>query len=352
MQLYPQDLRDSYHWETVLLRANYGSGATADTRALLTVQPQVRKHVGLLGKLWLGKLPLTRDQAETALPAAAMSTQGVAWLSQVLLTGMSGLVGAILHKNGVLSTPEAWGMMALTGGALFYPSFVLWPRAALKSLYGKPLTINEVDGLAGRAQSELERDYLALVREAIRQPVPEAAEADVRAAIRALGEAVDALPSIESEPVDTQALRTTADMLRVQARDEQDRIIADSQENRADALERRADAADRSAQYARRINALQEEIAAQIAATRQDLTAFHADGGGAAADSTARSHLADAGRRIATVAVSAARARAELDAAVPPQTPRNTVATTEDWRAVASEPAEVGSAQFIRAGIK
>lgn len=315
MKIFPQDLRESYHWQTVVLRANYSGGATGETaQVLLANRPPISKPVGPLGKLWLGKLPLTRPQAEMALPASAGSAQATAWLSHILLTGVAGLVGAILHKNGILSTPEAWGTMALAGGAFLYPSFVVWPRATLKFLYNKPLTVAEVEGLMHHAQTDLERDYLALVRETISQPVPEAAEADVRAAIQALGQAVDALPQVDLAPVDTDALRAEAAALRTQALQEHDRIISDSRENRADALERRANAADRSVQYARRITALQEEIAAQIAATRQDLSAFHADGGGAGVNSASFAHLADAGKRIASVAVSAAAARAELDA--------------------------------------
>ncbi|MBC8101244.1 MAG: hypothetical protein H7Z41_01470 [Cytophagales bacterium] len=347
MKIFPQDLRESYHGEVIVLRSNYGGAATSETRALTGAHTQTRKPVGRLGRLWLGKLPFTSDQAEMALPASATATQGIAWLSQIMLTGVGGLVAAMLHKNGVCTVPEAWALTALAGGVLGYPSFVLWPRAALKGLYSRPLSVTEVEGLMPRAQTELERAYLGLVRETILQPVPEIAAADVRVAIQALGQAVDALPLVESAPVDTNALRGEAASLRTQARQEGDRIIADSQENRADALERRADSADRSAQYARRIQALQEEIAAQIAATRQDLSAFCADGGGAAVNSASLAHLADTGRRIATVAVSAARARAELDGvfATPPS-----FTESADWKPTLA--AEEPTAQNLQVTIK
>lgn len=335
MKLYPQDLRESWHGEIIALRANgvtpemqsvFTSDAASarQVSALLVRQPPARKPIGRLGRRWLGKLSLTRPQAEMALSASAASTQGIAWVSQILLTALGGLAGALLHKNGV--TPEALATVApasvaLAGAGLasvasLYPSFVAWPRAALRSLYQRPITATEIELLTPRAQTDLERDYLTLLREAVSHPVPPAAEEDVRAALQSLGQAVGALPATEPEPVDTRALREEAAALRARAGEEADPIIADAQENRADALLRRADAADRSAQYARRIHALREEVAAQIAAVRQDLTAFRAEGVGAAVSGASHAHLADTGRRIGTVADSIARARAELDGAL------------------------------------
>ncbi len=269
------------------------------------------------------------------MPAAAETTQSVAWLSQFFLTGLTGLVTAILAKKGIVSSPEAWGTLALAAGAATYPSFVMWPRAALKYLYKKPISAGEVEKLLLDVDTDLERSYLELIRHTVLQPVPEEAQEDVRAAVVSLGEAVDNLPLIDPAQTDTQALREEAAALKAQAITEPDVIIAESLGHQAEALLRRADAADRSAQYARRIAALRKEISAQIAAVQEDLSTFNSTSG-AAFDRLSLSHIAEGARRVATISGSAAAARAELDGVMDTPslgTPNtDSFKVTQDWQ--------------------
>lgn len=336
MKLYPQDLREQLHAEVIRRRSHAGQTLTETTGA------DVTPHLGRLGQIWSRGLSLNPRQAAIAMPAAADTTQSVAWLSQFFLTGFTGLVTAILAKKGIISSPEAWGAMALAAGATVYPSFVTWPRAALKYLYKKPLSVGEIEKLIPNANTDLERSYLDLVRHTILQPVPTEAQDDVRTAVVSLGEAVDALPFINPTQTDTNALREEAIALKAQAVMEADTIIAESLGHQAEAILRRADAADRSVQYARRISALRKEIAAQIAAVQEDLSTFNSTNG-AVIDRVSLSQLAEGARRVATISVSAASARAELDGVLSGQLPSPPIPVAKDWQhnpAVQEEPAQ------------
>jgi hypothetical protein len=306
MNLYPQDLRERLHAEVIRRRSNAGQPVTED------VKEDVTPQLGRLGRLWSRGLSLTPKQAAVAMPATATTTQSIAWLTQFLSTFLAGFTTMVLAKKGIISSPQSWEGLALFAGAMAYPSFVALPRAALKSLYKKPVSVAEVEYLLSKAQTDLERSYLGLLRHAILQPVPDEAQDDVRTAILSLGEAVDALPLIDPAQTNTKLLREEAAVLQSQSAIETDTIIAESLENQAEATLRRADAADRSVQYTRRIAALRKEIAAQIAAVQEDLSTFNSTSG-TVIDGLSLSHLAEGAQRVATISVNAANARAELD---------------------------------------
>jgi hypothetical protein len=182
-------------------------------------------------------------------------------------------------------------------------------EAAFRSLH-KPLQVTEVEGLIKETVEELEKAYLALLRDVLLTDVPEKAEADIRAAVEALGEAIEKLPRVRIEPFDTAALRLEAAQLQQQALTEPDRVTADSISRRADALERRAEAHEHSALLAKRAAALRAEILAQIETLREGLAGHQLEDG--VGPTVAFAELSDTARRVAQEASAAAEARQEL----------------------------------------
>jgi len=308
MKLFPQNLRDRQHAEIIKRRSNgiQGKGGTGIEGQPLSEPPP--PQMGRLGRLWSRGSGLNEREAATGLSASSTATQTTIWLPVPLVGFLSAIVGAaVVKKAGVPAELyySVWaGAMAGLAGLCAGPG----ARAVFRSLY-KPLRVAEIEHLLESAESDLERSYLTLARDAIRQEVPEQSEEDVRAAIQALGQAIDRLPVVTVQPLDTDALREEAAALVEQARGHADRVIGESLERRADALERRADAHDRSAQYVRRSAALRSEIEAQIEALREGLSAFNA-GMIATGD---MAHLSESARRVASEAVSAADAREEVE---------------------------------------
>jgi hypothetical protein len=183
-------------------------------------------------------------------------------------------------------------------------------RWAFRNLHEEPLTETEVDILREKTDDSLTRAFLDLVRDAVRQEVSDPPASQVRAGIAALAEAIDRLPEVVREPVDTAALRAEADTLSAQSLDERDRLTADSLERRADALRRRATSAELSALTAKRTHALRAEIQAQIEALREGIVALTP--GSQAHEVADLSTLAETVRRVASEATASADARAEL----------------------------------------
>jgi hypothetical protein len=329
MNIYPQDLRDRQHAYIISRRAYSGAGmGDAQTTGVAPSNEPPTPHMGRLGRLWARGSGLSDAQAAAALPASAMVTQSVAWLPPTLGGFLTATVALVLAKKGIIPPGEGWMVWSAATAALSYLSAVPWARAAFRGLYRRPLSIAEIDQLlasSAAAGSELERAHLLLVRDAIQQPVPNGVTEELRAAIHALGETVDRLPPIATVPLDTDALRHEADLLRAQAMAETDRVISDSLERRADALERRAEANQRSALVGRRSTALRAEIQAQIDALREGLAAFHTG----EADTASLRAASDAARSVAGEASAVAAAHAELDSsAVLPATPTHQVTVT------------------------
>jgi hypothetical protein len=275
--------------------------------------------MGKLGKLWAKGSGLTDKQAATGLPAASMSTQATVWIGPGFVGGFSLLISAILlAKRGTI---EPLAISAAATAVLSYLSAVPWARMAFQWCYKEPLAEGEIEHLLEneKTATELEQAYLRLVRDAIRQTseISPETEAEVQGAILSLGEAIDRLPVVDVIPVDTAALRREAEALQADALVNPDRVIGESLERRADAMLRRADANERSGLAVRRTAALRAEIEAQIAALREGIaTLGTAYGVSDSATSENLQHLSESARRLASEAVSAASARAELDGVV------------------------------------
>jgi hypothetical protein len=129
-----------------------------------------------------------------------------------------------------------------------------------------------------------------------------------------VGEAIGslpALPAMDGELPDADALQADAQTLHKRALAESDSVVADSLERRADALARQAEALEHARLGLRRAVALREELSAQIEALRLGLSAYYTGG---RTDETALTQLATSARAVAGEATSLARATAELDA--------------------------------------
>lgn len=160
-----------------------------------------------------------------------------------------------------------------------------------------------------KIQDPMARRFLELVRDAVRQRGSEEATEEVRSALRALAEAIEQLPPVRVELLDTGRLRHEAAALLREAEGEPDGVIADSVQRRAQAMFYRAEAHDHSALVARRTEVLRSEIEAQMAALREGLAALDP----VCSTQTGLPHLADAARRVASEARVVASAREELD---------------------------------------
>jgi hypothetical protein len=307
MKLYPQHLRDRQHAE-IIKRRSFGLEGKGSAEGMSHSDPPP-PQMGRLGRLWAKRTGLTDRQAATGLPASSMATQTTIWLPTTVIGFLSAILGAAVVKKTEIPADLYYSYWAAGMAALSALCAGPGAGAVFHSLYEKPLRVSEIDYLLEGAETDLDRAYLTLVRDAIRQEVPEQSQEDIRAAIQALGEAIDRLPVVTVRPLDTVALREEADRLAQEAGRQTDRVIAESLERKADALRHRASAHERSALYVRRSAALRSEIEAQVEALREGLAAFNA-GMAVTAD---MAHLSESARRVAAEAVSTADAREEVE---------------------------------------
>jgi hypothetical protein len=306
MQLYPQDLSDNDHARLIQKRAMTASGTAAayDPNA-----PLPEPKLGKLGRLWAKGLGMTDRQAAVGNANASSWTQGTGWGTAIFGPFLTGLIVLIMAKKHGLDPNIAWASFGAATAGFSAMGFGPFAEAAFRSLH-KPLQVTEVEGLIKETVEELEKAYLALLRDVLLTDVPEKAEADIRAAVEALGEAIEKLPRVRIEPFDTAALRLEAAQLQQQALTEPDRVTADSISRRADALERRAEAHEHSALLAKRAAALRAEILAQIETLREGLAGHQLEDG--VGPTVAFAELSDTARRVAQEASAAAEARQEL----------------------------------------
>ena len=175
-----------------------------------------------------------------------------------------------------------------------------------------PVTEEEIgklsDAVTGNASQS---DLLKLAREMMRQEnvAPDAAQ-NLCDALRLLGNAAERLPAATHPQTAPDTLRQAADAARAEANRETDPVTQASLLRRADALERSAASAVQAAIIAKRTEALRGELAAQTQSLRLGLAAYQTGDTGAAGLAALSENI----RTVAAEAVSAASARAELDA--------------------------------------
>jgi hypothetical protein len=326
MNILPHDLRARHH-ATLIKRRSWGvkGGTTpAGYDGSLEVAPPA--PLGWLGRLWAKGGGLTQPQAELAMPNSSMATQGSLWGVGSLGSLLSGLVLLVAAEKNGLPPALAW----TTWAAVTTGSFGLGSGlglAAFRTLSNKPLGLSELEVLVEKAESELDRTFLSLVRDAIRTNLPDPPASEIRKSISALGEALDSLPEVGPSAVDPDALRAEAEQIDAQAMAETDRVTSDSLTRRADALRRRAESAERTALAGKRTAALRAEIQAQMEALREGLAALSVD---AAKSSLADlSDLAENVRRVAAEAVGSIDAEAEIERISPRPGNQGTTEATE-----------------------
>lgn len=307
MDLFPYDLRARHHSQTVYLRSIAGYGQPGVSVPAEPPPPQL----GFLGRIWAKGSGLTDAQAARANPAASTHTQVATWLTGGVGSLFAGLGCLLLSKKAGLDPALGWAAWTAATAGLFALGGGPFAQAAFKDLNRKPMSVSEVDALMEKAENDLERTFLALIRDAIRTNLPDPPASEVRKSIAALAEALDSLPEVAPSAIDADALRAEADAIDAQALAEPDRVTSDSLTRRADALRRRADSAARTVLAGKRTAALKAEIEAQMEALREGLAALSVD--------TARSSLADLShlaeniRRVAADAVSSIDAENEVE---------------------------------------
>ena len=314
MDIYLQDLgrrRQAalLQWRVALLNSQSGGRRAAGGMVAYPAPGgTVAPRLGLMGRLWARGSGLSPEVAAAGLDAMRGQAYGMTW-------GLtSGSVGFWVPAIGLAASGqhEAAAFMASLG--VMMSGVGLWvPGHWLRRVCRPPVSAAEVEALRGSTADELELAYLRLVMDTVQQGVAPDAADRVRAALRAVGEAIDLLPAVALPRASVDALRAEAAQAQAEARAETDGVVAASHERRAEALERSASAAQRSQILMRRAAALRGEMLAQIESLRLGLVGFETASG----DVSSLTSLADAVRAVAEESVSVADARTELDAALP-----------------------------------
>lgn len=303
MRIVPKDLGLAWHVRFLLARDSANKvGAEAPV-----------PHLGVVGRLCSQDMDLDEHSAAALVPAAkeTISYSLVPLLPALPISVIGSVLLFIPLHVAIGFLPVYLGTVGLT----FATIGIGWARARFRRLLETPLSAEEVDRLLEKTPGSMDRRFLELVRDAVRQPGSAAAEENVREALGSLAAAIERLPPIETVPLDTAALRKEAQALELQAGSEPDRVTAESLERRARALLYSAQTHEHSALMFRRATALRNEIESQMTAMREGLMALHAQ----ALDATGFAELAGSARQVATEAVRLAAAREELACAVESQ---------------------------------
>jgi hypothetical protein len=272
--------------------------------------------VRTLRRFWVRGLQLDREAEAQAL--ADLSDAPLVLLGTILpiclmpLLLMPGLI--FLGIGG----PTPFFLWMLVAFLISAATAALVPRSVLRQVSRRALTPAEADVLYDTAtvrRDRLERAYLGLVRDVLAcETVPAgAAQDNLRAALRALGEAISRLPAAarDTRPhKDPAALTREAAAVRARAAAETDPVVAASLLRRADALDQRADLRTPEQEaVARRTRALREELAGHVETLRDGLLTFEAG----KMDAASLKNLAHAVQYVAGDAEAVQQARAELD---------------------------------------
>ena len=299
------------HWRAAAVSSQNSShsyqAGTGPERIVATLpapSPAPPRRRGWISRLWARSAGSSPEVAAAGLDALRGPSSGMFW-------GMNGgAVGFWIPGAMMLASGEHLGALAmLLPGALMSGVGFWIPGNYLRRICRPPVSDTEAEALEALMPDELERTYLRLVLSALRQPVLPETAARVRAALQAIGEAIDRLPPAAMPQARSDALRAEAAQAYAEALEEQDAVIAASCERKAEALHRSAASAERSHLLMRRAAALREEMLAQIESLRLGLAGFDAGTGGA----VSLDSLADAVRNVAAESASVTDARAELD---------------------------------------
>lgn len=321
MNLLPEDLGEKRCRILAARRAGRPAQAVED----------IAPRVGFWGRRWLGKQKGKMNAVEAqATLRAARRPVGIS--SFVGLMVLPGTLSCLLVAFSQPSSPDVAPLLLGAGATGVWSWFftLAQPRRLVaqkhRQMYERAVTPAEVAALLPQAHDEMERSYLTLVMDVVRQEVAGAQEqgpasgADLRSALRALGDAIDRLPATravghlalggETPDIMTEVLRRTAAETLLQAQTEPDRVVAASLIRRVEALHRRADATTRANVLVRRFAVLRQEMAAETEALRASLAAYYTG----AHDIADLTRLADDMQRVAAEAAAMTAAVEEVDA--------------------------------------
>lgn len=348
MELYPTDIGAERYLLLLRRRVQIAVRRSLPPPAMIEGAPAPsgagKRRPGRLGRFWTHGLGL---DADTEARAATLLADQEGGASVRDLAGLFVFVTTLTLFFPALAaalegSPAVAALLNMVWAAVTGLLLLGYPRQVLRTAHDKPLTVGEVELLLGTARNRVERAYLSLVLDVLRQSVPShEARGDLRLALRALGDAVSGLPpeAFASER-EAGALAEEAARLREAARREDDPVVAGSLGRQADALDRRAGlrAPGSAAAFAvRRATILRREVRQHIETLRAALPAFETSDRSAGASIAA---LGDAVRRVAVDAASVAQARGELEeealrsalpAAAAAPAPQEQPATLRQW---------------------
>jgi hypothetical protein len=313
MELIPADLGESRAIALFQMRAAQVGQQNPRSGRRLRAALSASSSPNALTRFWARETGLEGE-------AATQAVQSVKGQLNNLVGGFGGGWGIGFGAPALMILAEAGQRpeMLIGGGisaALSIAGFGIaaqMPRNLVRRWGKTPLSTQELDLLLAQEEDELERSYLLLIREALAQPnLPDAAQKELKEAIKVLGMALDRLPPAPAETANrnTEGLRAEAQGLRQQALTETDRVAAESLERRADALERSASAMEKSSTLLRRNSLLRQELQAQLEALRLELGSTSVSG----VDATSLAQVASVARGVAREADALATARVELD---------------------------------------
>ena len=198
MRIVPKDLGLAWHVRFLQARDSKDKvGAEA---------PEPR--LGEIGRLCSAGMGLDESSAAALVPAAREAISN--WFVPLLPAIPVSAIGSVVLMIGMHAPVALLPLYLGTVGLTFASIGIGWARARFRRLLEAPLAAEEVDRLLEKTPGSMERRFLELVRDAVRQPGPAAAEQNVREALGSLAAAIERLPPIETAPLDTAALREEA----------------------------------------------------------------------------------------------------------------------------------------------
>lgn len=307
MDISPSDL--GMDWGVAIIQGRamtWGpSHATYRGRLRHALASSARPRFGPFGRFWTEGTGLS-----DAARAEVMKSMGHVIGGSIggFVGGSSGLIAPTIAL--FVNNQPLWGALLGTLWLGMASMGMLMPKIVLQRWARNPVNAAEVEALLDNREDGLERAYLTLIRDAVKQNLSDQAATEVRKAIRALGEAIERLPPLTtSGEVDADQLRAEAVHVQEQAAQETDTVTAASLLRQAEALRRSALAAERASVVLRRNAALRKELAAQTEALRLGLASLYAGAG----DMSELTRLAEQVRGVASEANAVSDARTELD---------------------------------------
>jgi hypothetical protein len=312
MELTPRDLGTERYLSVIRKRVTpmtpQGTPATGTGADNAPVRRRGRRVRSRIRRYWVQDLNVDDETAAEVADIVSKGTPGVGMKVGLFIFSLYFWLGIFITS---LFAPFGVPFTLLLMWSIITPLILMSPRKTVRQMDEKPLTVPEVEAMLPHARGRLDRMYLNLVMDALRQEVPtESAKSDIRAALRHLGDVVASLPADPVGTRDAGSLHKEAMERRQQAAMETDSVVQASLIRQADALERRATVAALNDRSSRRAAALRREARTMMDSLRSILVAYQQT---APTDSASIGQLSDAVQRMASEAQAVATAKRELE---------------------------------------